>query len=375
MKRKKIEQYGTILIFCIVIYGFLFMHILSPDKKISVSERRKYAQFPQISQSAILDGSFSSNFESYLLDQFPMRDTLRMAKSVLRFFVFRQMDNHDIYIAENSAIKIEDTLDEKQVLLAVDKMKYCFRKYLKNCQVYYAVIPDKAYYASEEKGYPHYSYARLQEIMQAELSEKFTYINLFDTLDLSDYYRTDSHWKQECLQPVRDKIAESMLSEKYDNWSDLLPDWSEYKVGSIKNFYGVYYGQSALPMGSDTIHYLMSSGTNEAIVSSAEKPGDLAVYQDDNNSLDKYDVFLHGAQALLTITNPNASTDKELIIFRDSYGSSLAPLFIDTYEKITLIDLRYVTSEYLGKIYEFHERSDVLFLYSTTVLNTGSILR
>ena len=41
---------------------------------------------------------------------------------------------------------------------------------------------------------------------------------------------------------------------------------------------------------------------------------------------DPYSVFLSGSKSLLTITNPSADTDRELVIFRDSFASSLAPL-------------------------------------------------
>ena len=60
--------------------------------------------------------------------------------------------------------------------------------------------------------------------------------------------------------------------------------------------------------------------------------------------------------------------DKELLLFRDSFGSSLAPLLVENYKKITLIDIRYMSSKLLGEFIEFGDQ-DVLFLYSTVVLN------
>ena len=46
---------------------------------------------------------------------------------------------------------------------------------------------------------------------------------------------------------------------------------------------------------------------------------------------DPYELFLSGSVSLLTIENPNADTDRELVIFRDSFGSSLAPLLVPGY--------------------------------------------
>lgn len=63
------------------------------------------------------------------------------------------------------------------------------------------------------------------------------------------------------------------------------------------------------------------------------------------NLKDKYDIYLSGPTSLISIENPNADNDKELLLFKDSFGSSIAPLLIEHYRKITLIDLRYINSE------------------------------
>ena len=88
---------------------------------------------------------------------------------------------------------------------------------------------------------------------------------------------------------------------------------------------------------------------------------------------DLYEMFLSGPRSLLVIDNPSADTDKELIIFRDSFGSSIAPLFIEAYSKITLVDIRYISPAYLGRFIEF-DGQDVLFLYSTLVLNNSDTI-
>ena len=77
---------------------------------------------------------------------------------------------------------------------------------------------------------------------------------------------------------------------------------------------------------------------------------------------------------MLTIKSPLANTDRELIIFRDSFGSSLAPLLTEGYAKITLVDLRYMPAALLDKYVDFHGQ-DVLFLYSTTLLNSAMVLK
>ena len=90
--------------------------------------------------------------------------------------------------------------------------------------------------------------------------------------------------------------------------------------------------------------------------------------------IDPYDVFLSGALPLISIENKENGTGRELLLFRDSFGSSIAPLLLEGYSKITLIDLRYISADILGKYIEFKDQ-DVLFLYNTQVINNRYMLK
>ena len=65
---------------------------------------------------------------------------------------------------------------------------------------------------------------------------------------------------------------------------------------------------------------------------------------------------------------------KELIVFRDSYGSSLVPLLIEGYKKITVVDIRYVSSRILNNYIKFKDQ-DVLFMYSILTINNSFSIR
>ena len=76
----------------------------------------------------------------------------------------------------------------------------------------------------------------------------------------------------------------------------------------------------------------------------------------------------------MKITNPNSNTDKELILFRDSFGSSIAPLLVENYKSITLVDMRYMNMNLLKEKVEFKNK-DILILYSTLIINDSSTLK
>ena len=128
-------------------------------------------------------------------------------------------------------------------------------------------------------------------------------------------------------------------------------------------------------MGAEEIYIMENPDLAHCRVYSYETGGYSNVYALSKLSgNDPYDVYLSGAQALLKIENPNAKTDKELILFRDSFGSSLAPLLLQTYKTVTLVDIRYVSSQLLGQFLTF-ENQDVLFAYSTLILNSSTTLK
>ena len=140
-------------------------------------------------------------------------------------------------------------------------------------------------------------------------------------------------------------------------------------------FYGVYCGQSALGLPPDTLRYLTGETLRACTVYDYETGSTLPVYDlDAAEGDDAYAMFLHGSKALLTLTNPNAETERELVIFRDSFASALVPLLAEGYARITLVDIRYVSPERLGSWLTF-DAQDVLFLYSTPVLNNSETIK
>ena len=140
-------------------------------------------------------------------------------------------------------------------------------------------------------------------------------------------------------------------------------------------FYGVYYGQAALPMQSEQMYVLTGDIPDNCTVYNHETGNTTGIYDWTKlDSRDLYDIYLSGAAALLTIENPNATTDRELVVFRDSFGSSMIPLLVKDYKTVTVVDIRYVASDYVGSYVDFHGQ-DVLILYSTLVLNSSSTLK
>lgn len=362
---KKITALLVLLVWAALTLGAWFL----PAREISDAERRPLTQLPEFSTESVLKGKFMSDFTDYSLDQFPLRDSFRRIKSLFHYNVLGQKDNNGIYIADGSAAKQEYPLKESSVAHALERFQYVYDTYLadSDSEIVFSIVPDKGYYLAEKAGQLTMDYDAMFAAFREELPWA-TYVDLTGTLSGADYYRTDTHWRQENLLVAAGALCEEL--------GITAPKQEDYTVTELERpFYGVYYGQAALPMEADTIRLLESQLLRNCTVYDHESGKISAIYDMTKlDSKDLYDVYLSGARALLTIENPNAATDRELILFRDSFGSSMAPLLVADYAKVTLVDLRYIRADMLGQFLEFNGQ-DVLFLFSTLVLNNSASIK
>lgn len=340
-----------------------------PTTELSVSERRRLAQRPHATWASVLSGGYMSDFDSYAMDQFPMREALRRLKAAFSYGILKKKDSGGVYLAEGYAAALDYPLNMRSIQHATDRFQAVYDTYLENSgsRILAAIVPDKSYYLAERNGYPCMDYDALFSAVEAGMPWA-EFVDLTDTLTLESYYRTDAHWRQEMLLPTAQKLAQAL---------DILqPQAADYTQTPLERpFTGVYAGRAALPMAADTIVLMTNPLLDACTVQSAETDAVTAIYDMAKcDSLDLYDVYLSGAAALLTVENPYAETERELVVFRDSFGSSLVPLLVHGYRRVTLVDLRYIGTPVLGDHLTFSGQ-DVLFLYSTSVLNSSGALK
>lgn len=348
------------IVFSLFLLSFSLVNIFKKDTLISTSERRKLEQFPEFTSKYLFDGTFFQKFDSYTTDQFVMRDNFRLLKVNLELAM--KHNYNDLYVYNNYIVKQLYPLSENSVSRLTDKIDFIKNNYLKNNNIYFSIVPDKNYFISN--GNLKLDYAKMENMMKTNLNYAH-YINIFDLLSLDNYYKTDTHWKQETLIGVAEKFASEMNFTMSDN----------YKVEKAADFLGVYAGQLPIKNGYESINILVNDSTKNSKVYNYENNKMTNVYDfTKKDSIDKYDIYLSGAVPLITITNDGALNERELIVFRDSYGSSLVPLFISGYKKITVVDTRYISPKILEQ-YIYFNNQDVLFLYSTLLINDSSSLK
>lgn len=355
-----------------VFYGilgfFLASSMLLPDREFSVNERRRLHPVPQISYESLANGSFAKAFDLYVQDSIAGRDSLIRLKSWSSLRLFGALDDGGIVSKDGSLIQMQKEMDLNSLKYAASVFDRIEEKYLKDsqCHVYVSIIPDKSYFLRDENNlimdYDAFFEQALQALPEGEQ------IDLSQTLRLDDYYNTDPHWRQENLIKTAQTLANAM-------GTSIAPTWNQTEA--MEDFKGSLAGRTSLKTNEDSLVYLWNESMKDWTLTVYDngRPVEKPIYDSEKlESLDPYTFYLQGNSGLAVLENPNSQSDKELIVFRDSFGSAIAPLLADGYRKVTLVDLRNFPSWRLGQEITFTDQ-DVLFLYSVTVLNASETLK
>lgn len=289
----------------------------------------------------------------------------------------------DFYVVDGSIYEKTGNMSENSITSNIGKINNVYDKYLQNMNVYFTTIPDKTYYLENKI---NSDFSNIQIGIEKNLNSNINYFDISNSLTLGDYYKTDMHWKQENLNNVVSTIQNEMKVSKQE---------LKYEEKSLGDFYGAYYKEignmekvetlseneivSTNSVAHDELKYLTNEEIENSKVYNEETKQNEPIYNLEKveKTGNKYDMFLSGASSIQIIQNQENNSGKKLILFRDSFGSSLAPLLINNYEEILLIDLRYVNYNILENYINFaeYENADVLFIYSSRVINKTGILR
>ena len=292
-----------------------------------------------------------------------------MALGAARLPTSPQRDAADgVYVYNGFAAAADAPWDEKSLELAAHRFQHLMETYFSggSYRFYLSVVPDKAQFTQPPEGYTPADAAETADWLAARLPVQT--VELASLLTLEDYYRTDPHWRQETLLPVAQRLAEAMNAA--------LPESREETLCALAGaFHGSYWGKTAEALTADTLSYLTDDVLEGCTVYDYETDSTGGVYDFTAARTAPYDLFLGGSKSLLRIENPAAENGRTLIVFRDSFGSSLIPLLAEGYGTVYAVDIRYLASDLLGRVMDIPGEADVLLLYSATVLHNSVTLK
>ena len=350
--------------FAVTILLGMVTHLGTADEDFSDAERRNLKQFPVPTWQTITDHGYSDTLETYLLDQFFLREGFRGLNAISRLYVFNQHDVNHLLVHNGHVHELMHPLDEASLENALSLMGSIKREHYGSIDTYHAYIPDKNRYL-DKGGVPVMDYGAIADAFD-EPGFDSKPIDLSALLTIDHYYRTDHHWDQKTLPPIAAHILNVMKDGNVPN--------ANYDTETYKPFRGVYQGQLGLPLENETLGWLVNDTIRNAERVNPITGESETVYDTEKlHDVDPYHLFLGGYRPITELQTDNHSTDEHLVIFGDSFTNSLAPLLMEAYEKITFVDLRYISPNILDEYIE-EEPDDVLFLYSTHILNDSWML-
>lgn len=359
-----------IIVFVVILAAVPVTSLVWPDRALSEIERRPlarptdYSRYLETHYGADL-ADYLAYLETCLLDQFPFRDGLRTMNAIARVYGLRQKDYRLYYKSGGHLAKLDPLLRPN----AVEHALALFNRLNDDLfddpgEQLFVLIPDKNVYMAEKEGYPHYPYPEMLDLIEKKLDGEIRLLPLLDHLSLDHYYRTDPHWDQTRLSMVSSLILDALGLP--------VSQPESYQVSEgLAEYLGTYAGQAALPVEADRLAWLTSPALSGLTLFDPVTQETRGVYQLDKlEGTDPYDLFMGGAKPLLVIDNNKLADGRQLIVFRDSFGSSLIPLLAAAYRQVIVVDLRYISAGAVSGLVDIEPGADVLHLYSTSVLNS-----
>ena len=282
-------------------------------------------------------------------------------------------DAPEYFVVGEGVYRLEKGLDEKSIDRAIGKFQKFAEDYCGESErVFLALIPSKNGYLNAENGHLNEAEFAILQSVYDKWGRNF--IDLSVCLDLEDYYRTDPHWRQEALGFVLRELGAALEfdTDIVDDDGVLTENWTEEVLTT--EYIGVY-GDEVDGVPAEEMTVLRHPDMEGYIVRNGETGEEMPLYDTEKlTERDPYELFVGGPLSLVTIENPNAGNDRHLVVVRDSFGSALLPLLAQSYAKVTAVDIRYMMPAMVGNFVDFTD-ADVLFLYSSTVINNSITLK
>ncbi|MGX4600040.1 alginate O-acetyltransferase AlgX-related protein [Faecalimicrobium sp. JNUCC 81] len=389
MNKKKARY--IIIPFLSIVFGFLILNIITPEKKYSIVENRNLEKKPVLKD--IKEGEFTSKFESYYNDQFVLRDEMISInkKSEVKL---NKTKVGNYYLVDNNWIlgMFSKLLSEKQLndySNAINKLSEISLSLDRD--VYFTMMPHKTNILKHL--YPKYVDTienidiNKNEFRRRLESDIVTYIDMdeymlnnFSQDELERlYFKTDHHWTGigafENFKMMASRIDLGVSQDELNN------HFNRYKITTVKskNFIGSYNRNLDMIVKEEeyaNYAYIDNTKYTYEINGKKKKEEDIIATSRNDKEWDYGGAYIRGAQTnILNIKNEDALVDKKILIFRDSYQAPTTWLFADLFREVEIADPRNIDK--IDKTYkEIIEESNsdiVMFMYNSS--GFGSMIK
>ncbi len=370
MKKKHQSVYLN-TIFLLLIFGFTAANILRPQRERSETENRSLAQRPALTWDSLISGEFAKDYESYLSDQFIMRDGWITLKTDVERATLKQETN-DVYFAKDdyliekhTGVFTEDTASQNIQRLGTffNQLSQSLGSEHLSCMV----VPNAVDILKEklpafadpydEELYLEKIKAVLPEGVWFDASKVLREVHAAND-STQMYYRTDHHWTSEAAFDV----CAAWLAEK--GYGSMSLD--QFAISTVTDsFEGTIASRLGISGKQDSIQrYDPINAFDYYLIYNQSEDIRNTMYQDSYlDTKDKYAYFYGGNYGLIETRMPDAQTGRRLLIIKDSYAHCFAPLTCGYFDEVDLLDPRYYNAS-ISELMASKSYTDVLFLFN-----------
>ena len=363
-RQRKVQEQLVGIIFILILFLFLIINIIVPNKEKSVQENRMLATKPKFRLSSLISGDYDEKFEAYMDDQFVGRDMWRKLKVTVDRICGSRLEN-GVYIGRNGQLLEQIEVADENHLAANIKAIKSFSESQKKIPVRMMLVPDAANVlnhslpalAKPEDQTQMFSMVRKDLGDSVEWIDVSTELNKHKTEKI--YYKTDHHWTTLGAFYAFQATAPSLGIE-----GDLSGKYVSYAVSD--SFNGMLASKSGVNLGEkEQIDIYVPTEEDTDLIIDYVDEGKRSTSLYDSSKLkekDQYTVFLGGNSSLLDIRTVSTST-KRLLLVKDSFANSFIPFLTPYYREIVVVDPRYYSGT-INDLMDSYRISEVLFLYS-----------
>lgn len=343
---------------------------LTPKQSISASEKRELKKAPDLTFSAVFDGSYERGFEEFYNDNFPHRERwIELTATLKRLRGFHSAQQIEVYNeppepplkGQPSFVPADEEYRRvRSVIVVGDRAVQQFggtaatlAPFVDMIRQYQEALPQvRLYVMSIPVGSDMYLPRQVNDgqllekqnidLLHSRLPQGAVPVRAYDAMlpHREEYiqFRTDHHWTGRGAYYAYRAFAEAA------GFTPLSLDQMTY--GRTRGtFLGTLYYRTrspALSRNPDYVEYWKVPGETRVTVFTDSlgqgRPGQL--YHEQASGGNSYGVFLGGDFALMRIETQHGS-GRSILVVKDSYGNAFVPYLAAHYDRVFVVDYRH----------------------------------
>lgn len=366
--RDRAQNVAVVALFFAFIYIFAILFWVLPDRDVSREENRALASAPQFSFESLASGKYTSEFATYMADQFPARNFFVGMKALSERILLKGENNGVIFGDGGYLVKRFDVTDYDTLKRNVGAIS-AFSKAAEDAGVDVTVaaagreadVADSvlpAVYRGATDGYWTALADDFASLGVEWVDLKTPLKELFSRGEYV-YYKTDHHWTTYGAYRAYEILAKQIGT------SARSQDFFTVERASDEFFGTTWSAAGAKWIDPDVIEYYRFDGDDDLVTDRGDETFDGLYKRSFLGEKDKYSSFLGGNAARIDVTSKSGGREK-LLVIKDSFFHSMAPFFAADYD-LVIVDMRYTTDS-VAKIVTGEGIDRVLILLNAETL-------